>query len=170
MPRDPTFAAGGIVMRGGGKPLIAVVQLRKDNAWMLPKGKLDKGEHVVDAARREAGEETGHEVTVREFLGTMSYDVGKRPKIVQFWRMEASEKPVRALMRDVKAVDWLPLEQAVRKLTHPREQAFLANVGPIALQAAARRSDSDPPVVVQPIDFVVRRRGLFERLRNWLRG
>src|SRR5260370_1649201 len=98
MARGPVFAAGGIVVRGGTEPLIAIVQLRKDNTWVLPKGKLNKKEHVVDAAKREVMEETGHDVTVHEFLGTMSYETGNRPKIVQFWRMQASGEPLRRLM------------------------------------------------------------------------
>ena len=39
-------------------------------------------------------------------------------------------------MRDVRAVQWLPLDQAIKKLTHAREQVFLANVGPSALEAS----------------------------------
>jgi len=134
--RAPIFAAGGIVVHGGPQPLIAIVQLRKQNDWVLPKGKLTDNEDSLAAAKREVLEETGHDVSVHEFLGTMSYDVGSRPKIVQFWRMQAIGGPVGKLMRDVKAVRWLPLDEAVEKLTHSREQAFLASVGPIALAAA----------------------------------
>jgi 8-oxo-dGTP diphosphatase len=133
--RAPIFAAGGIVVRGGPQPLIAIVQLRKKNDWVLPKGKLTSNEDALAAAKREVLEETGHEVSVHEFLGTMSYDVGSRPKIVQFWRMQAVGGPVRKLMRDVKAVSWLPLDEAVEKLTHSREQVFLASVGPPAIAA-----------------------------------
>ncbi len=134
--RAPIFAAGGIVVRGGPQPLIAIVQLRKQSDWVLPKGKLTDNESAFAAAKREVLEETGHDVSVHEFLGTMSYDVGSRPKIVQFWRMQAIGAPVRKLMRDVKAVRWLPLDEAVQTLTHSREQVFLASVGPIALAAA----------------------------------
>ena len=134
--RTPILAAGGIVVRGGPQPLIAIVQLRKQNDWVLPKGKLTSNESALAAAKREVLEETGHDVSVHEFLGTMSYDVGNRPKIVQFWRMRAIGGPIRKLMRDVTAVRWLPLDEAVEKLTHSREQVFLANVGPIAIAAA----------------------------------
>jgi 8-oxo-dGTP diphosphatase len=37
----------------------------------------------------------------------------------------------------VRAVDWLPLEAAVDRLSREHERAFLANVGPLALQSAA---------------------------------
>jgi 8-oxo-dGTP diphosphatase len=51
--------------------------------------------------------------------------------------MEAGNAPVRELMRDVRAVDWLPLGDAVARLSRGYERAFLENVGPIALSAAA---------------------------------
>ncbi|MBV8837368.1 MAG: hypothetical protein JO000_12575, partial [Alphaproteobacteria bacterium] len=38
------LAAGGIVVREARRPLIAVVRLRKEKAWVLPKGKLKAGE------------------------------------------------------------------------------------------------------------------------------
>lgn len=141
MARTPVLAAGGIVLRQSRPRLIAVVRLRKGE-WVLPKGKLDDGETPRDAAEREVLEETGHDVSVHEFLGTLAYDAGGRPKIVHYWRMETQGGPTRDLMRDVIAVDWLPLEAAVERLSRDHERAFLANVGPLALESAAlaRRS------------------------------
>src|SRR5436190_2831530 len=107
MARAPVLAAGGIVMRGGPKPLIAIVQRRKDNDWVLPKGKLKPKENAIAAARREAIEETGHNVFVREFLGAISYQAGGKPKVVQFWRMQAADAPRQEPMRDIRAVAWL---------------------------------------------------------------
>jgi hypothetical protein len=58
--RAPVLAAGGIVLRSGETPLIAVVRLRKRNEWVLPKGKLDDGEN---AARRRRARGTGRNWT-----------------------------------------------------------------------------------------------------------
>src|ERR1700722_8895408 len=141
MARAPVLAAGGIVLRPTKPPLIAVVRLRKGNEWVLPKGKLDDGETPRDAAMREVLEETGHDVSVHEFLGTLAYDLGGRSKIVHYWRMETSGRPTRDLTNDVREVDGLPLEAAVERLSRDHERAFLANVGPLALQTAlAKRS------------------------------
>ena len=53
-------------------------------------------------------------------------EIRARPSVVQFWRMQTvGGAPVRKLMRDIKAVRWLSLEEAIEVLTHPREQAFL---------------------------------------------
>jgi 8-oxo-dGTP diphosphatase len=121
-------------MRGGSRPLIAVVQRRKDNDWVLPKGKLKPKENALAAARREAIEETGHNVFVREFLGAISYQAGGKPKVVQFWRMQAADGPQREPMRDIKSVAWLPLASAIAKLSSPLEQVFLRQVGRRALK------------------------------------
>jgi hypothetical protein len=58
------------------------------------------------------------------------------------------------LMHDVKAVDWLPLDDAVERLSRGYERAFLENVGPLAVQAAAharatRRSKARQPAPVK---------------------
>jgi len=133
------MAAGGIVMRREQPPLIAVVRLRKRDEWVLPKGKLDDGETPRAAARREVLEETGHNVTVHEFLGTLVYESGDRSKVVHYWRMEAGDTQVRELMNDIRAVDWLPLDAAVARLSRAYERIFLENVGPLAVSVLSRR-------------------------------
>jgi 8-oxo-dGTP diphosphatase len=139
MARTPVLAAGGIVLRQAKTPEIAVVRLRKRNEWVLPKGKLDDGETARDAALREVLEETGHDVTLHEFLGTLVYESGGRCKVVHYWRMETSGEQAYELMDDIKEVDWLPLGAAVERLSRSYERAFLENVGPLALEAAAAR-------------------------------
>jgi 8-oxo-dGTP diphosphatase len=149
MARAPVVAAGGIVLRQEKTPLIAVVRLRKRNEWVLPKGKLDDGETPRDAAEREVLEETGHDVSVHEFVGTLVYESGGRFKVVHYWRMEAEDEPSHELMDDIKAVDWLPLDEAIERLSRAYERAFLENVGPIALESAAlaRRTRAKKPSV-----------------------
>jgi 8-oxo-dGTP diphosphatase len=182
----PIMAAGGIVLRGNVRPRFAVVRLRREKAWVLPKGKLQPREHPRDAARREVLEETGHEVVVHEFLGSMSYVVEGKLKIVQFWLMRATGAPVGELNDDVKAVKWLPLRQAVETLTRPHEKVFLTHVGPIALRsvkrsqrakprrpaAGKRRRPVAPPTApvehVIAMDYEKTRPNVAKALRNWI--
>jgi 8-oxo-dGTP diphosphatase len=65
MAGKTVHAAGGIVVRNGKRPLIAVVQRAKDELWVLPRGKLKSNESAMAGARREVIEETGHRVRVR---------------------------------------------------------------------------------------------------------
>jgi 8-oxo-dGTP diphosphatase len=173
MPRPPIEAAGGIVLRGGPTPLIAVVQRRKDRGWVLPKGKLARGESAIAAAKREVIEETGHEVVVHEFIGALHYETSSAPKIVQFWRMEAADAATRPLMKDIRAVEWLPLKDAVRRLSLPREQLFLRNIGPLA-QSLARDPSLTPPTIAaaaatSPAAATPPRQTLLDMIRKGLR-
>ena len=138
MARKPIQAAGGIVVRkgkasgskaSGARPLFAVVQRAKDDRWVLPRGKLKVTERPMVAARREVFEETGHRVTVHEFVGAITYRAQGRPKLVQFWHMHAAANPSSDLMRDIAAVAWLPLGKAVKRLSYPLEKLFLHSVG-----------------------------------------
>lgn len=142
--RTPVLAAGGIVIRNGQKPLVAVVQRRRDNAWVLPKGKLKPNEKPIVAARREATEETGCDVRVHEFLGVISYVGGSGPKIAHFWRMQAVGEPVGKPMDDIKAVEWLPLPAAIDRLSLSHEQFFLRGVGHKALKKTLKKTRPKP--------------------------
>ncbi|MCP3373486.1 NUDIX hydrolase [Bradyrhizobium cajani] len=186
MARAPVMAAGGIVLWRGAVPLVAVVRQRKRNEWVLPKGKLDDGETPKEAAHREVLEETGHDVAMHEFLGTLVYQSGGRTKVVHFWRMEADGGPVRKLMNDIKAVDWLTLEDAIARLSREYERVFLTQIGPIALAAAGLASPpapEPPPLHADELDAALQtltpaeaasvdelRHGLLQKVRAWLRG
>lgn len=63
-PKDPGFpfavSAGGVVVRKEGKKLLlALLRDTKFDDYMLPKGRVEKGESLEDAAKREILEETG---------------------------------------------------------------------------------------------------------------
>jgi 8-oxo-dGTP diphosphatase len=148
--RVSVLAAGGIVLRREHPPRIAVVRLRKRDEWVLPKGKLDEGETARAAAKREVLEETGHNVTVHEFLGTLVYEAGGRSKVVHYWSMEASDEQTRELMSDIRAVDWLPLDAALERLSRGSERAFLETVGPLAMTGLSRRLRTKPPGAREP--------------------
>ena len=137
------------------------------------------------AARR--GRKPDTTLPCTNFLGTLVYDFGGRSKVVHYWRMEADGAQVHDLMHDVKAVDWLPLDAAVERLSRSHERAFLANVGPLALEAAslARLPDAGRAVGADRVEAKTsilatppegnsdtaqgRRSSLMDKVRDWLR-
>jgi len=159
--------------------------MRREKAWVLPKGKLLPRERAHIAAKREVLEETGYDVSVHEFLGSMSYMVEGRIKIVQFWLMRVIGPPSHELMSDVKAVKFLPLKKAIETLTRPHEKVFLTHVGPIALRHAKKfrklaagksrrtaqgggRSAAAPVEHVIALDYGKTSPGTVKALGNWV--
>ena len=60
------FAAGGVVQTADGRVLL----IFRNGVWDLPKGKMEKGETVEEAAIREVEEETGlREIRIERSLG-----------------------------------------------------------------------------------------------------
>ena len=137
------LAAGGIVFRKKRRPEIAVVQLRKYPHWVLPKGKLKRNEKPRSAAKREVVEETGHNVSVQEFLGAIAYESSGRSKVVQFWRMKADGETVQGLASDIREIRWLSVKKALATLSLPREQIFLRHaLAPAETKKRTRRKRS----------------------------
>ena len=74
-PKDKSFpsdiSAGGVIIRiEGNKLLIALIRDPKFDDYLLPKGRLEKGEGFEDAAKREIAEETGlNDLTLVAELG-----------------------------------------------------------------------------------------------------
>jgi len=114
---------------------------------------------------------------VHEFLGTLAYESRSGAKVVHYWRMAAGQTPTRKLMRDVRAVDWLPIGEAVERLSRGHERAFLQQVGPIALAAANGLGHADASVdrpaeprrVEASDDVQPWPHRLMQRIRGWLR-
>src|SRR5437763_3594563 len=108
MARAPVLAAGGIVLRRGVTPLIAVVRLRKRNEWVLPKGKLDDGETARDAALREVVEKPGNKFTMHKFRERLDNESAGRSRAVDSWRMETNGEQAAGRKEEVKAAECLP--------------------------------------------------------------
>jgi ADP-ribose pyrophosphatase YjhB (NUDIX family) len=72
-----TIAAGGVVQHEDGKLLF----IYRKKRWDLPKGRVDKGESLEGAAKREVKEETGvKKVKVGKLAGvTYHVFIAKQP-------------------------------------------------------------------------------------------
>src|SRR5215467_9658010 len=64
--------------------------------------------------------------------------------------MEAGNEQVRELMSDIRAVDWLPLNTAVERLSRTHERAFLEAVGPLAINSHTRRLKAKAVAAKEP--------------------
>ena len=80
---------------------------KDEGAWTIPKGLPEPGEALLDAARREFGEETGFPVPAHvEFL-PLGHIVQKGGKHVYAWAFEGSCDPEK-LVSNTCFVEWPP--------------------------------------------------------------
>jgi predicted NUDIX family NTP pyrophosphohydrolase len=79
---------------------------RDDGYWTIPKGEVDPDEELIDVARREFEEETGHEAPGGEPIPLGSI-VQKGGKVVHAWGVEGELDPSAAVSNTFE-MTWPP--------------------------------------------------------------
>jgi 8-oxo-dGTP pyrophosphatase MutT (NUDIX family) len=126
-------SAGGIVVDiRDGQALIAIIARRNRAGrveWCLPKGHVEAGETLAEAAAREVAEETGIEGRVLIELGTIDYwfatSTKRVHKFVHHYLLEAIGGELTIDNDpDQEAIDvaWMRLDEVHRSLTFPNER------------------------------------------------
>ena len=87
-------AAGAILWRiEKGDLKVAIIHRARYDDWSWPKGKLDKGETIAEAAVREIREETGLRVYLGVPLAEIHYSLPNgSDKEVHYWAARVSDK------------------------------------------------------------------------------
>jgi 8-oxo-dGTP diphosphatase len=122
-------AGGGVVWRTGddGTLETAVIHRPRYDDWSLPKGKLDAGEHVLQAAVREVAEETGLTAVVGRRSLTTRYPIPEGLKTVDYWLMRAVGGEFEP-NHEVDELRWLPVDAASALLSHEHDRAVVADL------------------------------------------
>ncbi len=76
------FSAGGIVKKESKFLLIKTKDLKGNEVWTFPKGKIEKGENSTEAALREVLEETGYMCKIEGELNDVKYFFKKEGKLI----------------------------------------------------------------------------------------
>jgi 8-oxo-dGTP diphosphatase len=125
------YAAGAVCWRViDGVAHILVVHRAKYADVTLPKGKVDPGESLPQAAQREVLEETGLRVTLGVPLGITSYVISSgREKFVHYWAAEVTDAAVHASTfvpnDEIAAIEWVPLKRLRKYLSYERDMEIV---------------------------------------------
>ena len=128
------FAAGAVCWREVGKDLmVAIIHRGRYQDWSFPKGKVDSGETLAEAAVREIKEETGFKVKLGVPLSTVSYPIDKgKTKVVHYWATKVSDKALASSKfkpdEEVSEVVWVKADEAFAKLSYAHDRELLQEV------------------------------------------
>lgn len=133
LPRVDETSAGGLVLDlSGPVPLGALIgrtNRRGRLLWSLPKGHLEDGETLEQAAVREVAEETGIQGLIIGTLGTIDFWFvveGRRiHKTVHHYLMRAVGGELSDEDIEVTEVAWFPLPDIAHQLAYSDERGLL---------------------------------------------
>ncbi|MGQ0625320.1 MAG: NUDIX hydrolase [Sporichthyaceae bacterium] len=133
-------SAGGLVVeRESGvarAALIGRVDRRGRMLWSLPKGHLEAGETMEDAAVREVEEETGIRGRVVSKLGVIDFwfvaGESRVHKTVHHYLLEARSGELSDADIEVDEVAWVPVSELGARLSYDSERKLMADL-PAAL-------------------------------------
>ena len=111
-------AAGGVVESDGG----AVVMIRRNERWDLPKGHREEGESFSQCAAREAEEETGVKVNaVGKLLATTlhSYNIygSWELKLTAWYAMRGESESLSPQREEgIVCAEWIPRQEIAQRI------------------------------------------------------
>jgi 8-oxo-dGTP pyrophosphatase MutT (NUDIX family) len=129
------LAAGGIVIdKETGTPRVLLVHRPSYDDWSFPKGKLEPGETIEEAALREVREESGLDCRITRKLATLRYryrtrNEGRlRPKAVHYFLMERVRGDIQVPGEEVDRAEWFDFDEAAGRLSYEQDRKLLASL------------------------------------------
>jgi ADP-ribose pyrophosphatase YjhB (NUDIX family) len=123
-------SAGGVVLNARGQVLVVS---QHGTSWSLPKGHVEEGEGLLEAARREVREESGVErlELVAELGSYERYKISatggedrSELKTIHMFLFRTEEKTLRPQDPENPEARWVERDDVAELLTHPADREF----------------------------------------------
>lgn len=139
-------------MRQDDRLEVCLINPAGRRVWGLPKGGVEQGETVAEAAVREVAEETGISGVVERELGSIEYwfyarDRGGRiHKTVHYFLVRATGGTTAGHDHEVQEARWVDAGEALHLMTYPNEREMVRKAAAalgLALDAGAAGTAPD---------------------------
>lgn len=129
--QNEKVAAGGVVVDDEGRVLL--VHRRRYADWSFPKGGVDAGETIEQAALREVKEEAGPECEIIRPLATSRYFFTTRKgetkaKVVYYFLMKTTSGRLFADGLETDEAVWCSVEEAANRLSYQGDKDILREI------------------------------------------
>lgn len=127
---EKEVSAGAIIFRTEKNEILYLLLWYPAGHWDFPKGNIERGETEIETVRREVYEETGIDdlefiFGFREKISYFYYRNKKKIyKEVIYYLAKTSKKNVK-LSYEHKAYEWLPYEEAYKRITYQNSKEVL---------------------------------------------
>ena len=133
-PTESVISSGGVVLNPDGHVLI--LRRKQEGTWVLPKGKMEPGETLIQTALREVEEETGlKDLKIIRQIGLVRYVFLWRPddknykKTVHYFlmRINGTEQEM-VLEPDFSKYAWEVPSEALKMLTFENDRRIVRSI------------------------------------------
>lgn len=136
------LSSGGVIIHNN-----LILLLKKYNGdYVLPKGRVEKGETIEETALREVKEESGIDGTIKKYLGEINYSFMNRmrnvkvDKTVHFFLMSTKDThTIPQSMEGFKTAKFYDRDEAVKLMRFKQEKSIIKK----AIEAYDEEFDSE---------------------------
>ena len=121
LPSTPVLGAGGVVFGPAGVLLVRY----RSGAWAFPKGHVEAGETLAQAAVREVQEEGGVSAHIAAALSPTCYTNDRREQRQIHWYAMHTTSTRSALEDTFAEGGFFAPEQAAQMLSYPEDRQLL---------------------------------------------
>ncbi len=129
-----TESAGGVVINKKGEVLVVS---QHGTSWSLPKGHVDPGEGILEAAKREIYEESGIRSLVllkdlgsyeRHRISLVGGDDACEIKKIHMFLFKTDEETLKPVDPHNPEARWVKMEEVTGYLTHKKDKNFFQSI------------------------------------------
>ncbi len=122
------FSAGGLVIDNDKVLIIKAKNLKGDEVYAFPKGKINQGEKPEEAALREVREETGYKCEITKRIDKVEYFYKREGQLIKktvYWFLMKPLEKTGEHDQEILDTFWKEINEAGNILTYKSDKEMI---------------------------------------------